>query len=86
MLPEFPDCLTPHEPKPKLANDRYLECLIRTAALTMYHPSSTCTMGRADDPQAVVDPLLRFVTIQVLKIIILLVNFIITTNLTGELV
>ncbi len=43
-------------------------------------------MGRADDPQAVVDPLLRFVTIQVLKIIILLVNFIITTNLTGELV
>ncbi len=36
-----------------------MECLVRTAALTMYHPAGTAAMGREDNPDAVVDPELR---------------------------
>ncbi|ODM98589.1 Choline dehydrogenase, mitochondrial [Orchesella cincta] len=36
-----------------------IECVIRTFTLTLYHPSSTCAMGKAEDPNSVVDSQLR---------------------------
>jgi choline dehydrogenase-like flavoprotein len=42
-------------------NLAYLECIIRTAAITGYHPGGTCKMGSPYDDTAVVDPLLRYV-------------------------
>ena len=47
--------------KHKFDSDDYLECIIRYMALTNYHPTSTCTMGRATDKNAVVDSELRLV-------------------------
>ncbi len=37
----------------------YYECHVRTATLTLYHPTSTCSMGKRKDPNAVVDSQLR---------------------------
>lgn len=37
------------------SSERYLECVVRTAAITTYHLSGTCKMGKADDDFAVVD-------------------------------
>lgn len=54
--PTFPEC----GGKQGSDNQRYMECLVRTAALTMYHPAGTATMGHEDNPDAVVDPELRF--------------------------
>ena len=39
----------------------YWECYIRSWAVTVYHPTSTCRMGDPSDPTAVVDPQLRYV-------------------------
>ena len=40
--------------------DSYWECMLRHFAVTCYHPTSTCRMGSATDPTAVVDPQLRY--------------------------
>jgi len=40
-------------------SEEYLEDLIRYTTITIYHPTSTCKMGRHDDPMTVVDPQLR---------------------------
>ncbi|KAK3103277.1 hypothetical protein FSP39_018107 [Pinctada imbricata] len=45
--------------KHKRSSDAYFECAIRHYALTTYHPTSTCRMGRKDDPTAVVGSDLR---------------------------
>jgi choline dehydrogenase-like flavoprotein len=56
-LPQLAECkhleTDPH-------NLAYLECIIRTAAITGYHPGGTCKMGSPYDDTAVVDPLLRY--------------------------
>lgn len=39
-----------------LANDDALENFVRSSAFGVWHPSGTCRMGDASDPQAVVDP------------------------------
>ena len=44
---------------PKYDSDPYWECVVRHSTLTVSHGSSTCKMGAADDPKAVVDPQLR---------------------------
>lgn len=41
-------------------SDSYLECLIMHSTQTIYHPAGTCKMGPAEDPDAVVDPQLRY--------------------------
>ena len=41
-------------------SDSYLECIIRQFATTVYHPTSTCKMGRIEDPTTVVDHNLRY--------------------------
>jgi len=38
----------------------YLECIIRTAAITGYHLGGTCKMGSPYDGTTVVDPMLRY--------------------------
>lgn len=43
----------------KFNSPEYYECYIRTVTLTLYHPTSTCTMGRRHDKRAVVDSQLR---------------------------
>ncbi len=53
--PTFPEC----GDQQGIDNQRYMECLVRTAALTMYHPAGTAPMGHANNPDAVVDPQLR---------------------------
>ena len=43
---------------PYSSND-YWACRIQHFTLTGYHPTSTCRMGAANDPTAVVDPQMR---------------------------
>ena len=44
-------------------SDDYWRCFIRSNTLTMYHPTSTCKMGRKEDNTTVVDSQLRLVCI-----------------------
>lgn len=46
----------------------YWECAIRTASITIYHFSGTCKMGPREDPTAVVDPKLKVIGIQGLRV------------------
>ncbi|XP_018049978.1 PREDICTED: glucose dehydrogenase [FAD, quinone]-like [Atta colombica] len=46
----------------------YWECAMRTASLTIYHYSGTCKMGPKEDPTAVVDPRLKVIGIQGLRV------------------
>jgi len=50
-------------------SDEYWACYVRHLACTVYHPSGTCKMGRADDPTAVVDPQLRVRGIKRLRVV-----------------
>ena len=50
----FPGC----EQVP-LRSEAYLECFHRHFTLTVWHPTSTCAMGKESDPDAVVDSQLR---------------------------
>ena len=54
--PTFPECGIPDG-----SSQSYMECLVRMAALTMYHPSGTAAMGcdEAECP-GVVDSQLRY--------------------------
>jgi choline oxidase len=47
------------EPGPDVQSDEDLLQYARRTAYTAYHPSGTCRMGAADDPDVVVDPELR---------------------------
>lgn len=40
-------------------SDNYWRCVIRAESVTMFHPTSTCKMGRKDDNTTVVDSQLR---------------------------
>ncbi|KYN16693.1 PREDICTED: glucose dehydrogenase [FAD, quinone]-like [Trachymyrmex cornetzi] len=46
----------------------YWECAMRTASLTIYHYTGTCKMGSKEDPTAVVDPRLKVIGIQGLRV------------------
>ena len=37
----------------------YWDCYVRATAVSAYHASGTCRMGKSDDPQAVVDSELK---------------------------
>jgi glucose dehydrogenase (acceptor) len=43
-------------------SDPYWECLVRHYTETIYHYSGTAKMGPFWDPEAVVDPELRYIT------------------------
>jgi choline oxidase len=46
-------------PGREVQDDDEISAYVRGTANTVYHPAGTCKMGAADDPTAVVDPLLR---------------------------
>ncbi|XP_067676460.1 choline dehydrogenase, mitochondrial-like [Haliotis asinina] len=60
----FPTCTTM-----KYDTDAYWECYIRALATTVYHPASTCKMGKPSDPTTVVDPQLRVKGIAGLRVV-----------------
>ncbi|XP_011862143.1 PREDICTED: glucose dehydrogenase [FAD, quinone]-like [Vollenhovia emeryi] len=49
-------------------SDAYWECAIRTLSITLYHYSGTCKMGARGDPTAVVDPTLKVIGIERLRV------------------
>lgn len=52
----------------KYASDMYWECYLRHYSHTIYHYSGTCKMGSASDKSAVVDPRLRVLGINNLRV------------------
>ncbi|XP_070167799.1 glucose dehydrogenase [FAD, quinone]-like [Polyergus mexicanus] len=46
----------------------YWDCMIRTLTYTSYHYSGTCKMGLKKDPTAIVDPKLKVIDIQGLRV------------------
>ena len=56
------DVYTPHCDGYPQNSDEYWICRIKHYTYTVYHPTSTCRMGSKNDPTAVVDPQLRWVT------------------------
>lgn len=55
-------------PGPESRSDAEIEAFIRGAAYTVHHPGSTCRMGALDDPLSVVDPDLRVIGIEGLRV------------------
>uniref|UniRef100_A0A6G1SCW9 Glucose dehydrogenase n=1 Tax=Aceria tosichella TaxID=561515 RepID=A0A6G1SCW9_9ACAR len=53
----------------KIWSDEYLACVARTYTATIYHPVGTCRMGDPKDPQSVVDPHLRVIGVEGLRVI-----------------
>jgi choline dehydrogenase len=50
-------------------SDIYWECYLRHYTLSVYHPTSTCSMGKIDDPNAVVDGRLNVIGTERLRVI-----------------
>lgn len=48
--------------------DEYWECALRHVTATIYHQCTTCKMGPADDPEAVVDHKLRVYGVSNLRV------------------
>ncbi len=59
-----------HEIQPgnALQTDDEIDSFIREHAESAYHPCGTCRIGRADDPMAVVDPDMRVIGVQGLRV------------------
>ncbi|WP_421701187.1 choline dehydrogenase [Aliiroseovarius sp.] len=56
------------QPGTDLQTDDELDGFIREHAESAYHPCGTCRMGRADDPMAVVDPEMRVIGVEGLRL------------------
>jgi choline dehydrogenase/4-pyridoxate dehydrogenase len=50
-------------------SDADIDAHIRASAITVHHPLGTCKMGRASDPKAVVDPELRVLGVDALRVV-----------------
>jgi choline dehydrogenase len=57
------------EPGPSVRSDAELVDFIRASAETIYHPVGTCRMGDRDDPRAVVDPELKVIGVDGLRVV-----------------
>jgi choline dehydrogenase len=57
------------KPGPALTGDEELARAAGDIGTTIFHPVGTCRMGRADDPQAVVDPRLRLRGVAGLRVV-----------------
>jgi choline dehydrogenase len=55
-------------PGPQAQVDADLDAAVRDHAESAYHPCGTCRMGRADDPEAVVDPQGRVIGVAGLRV------------------
>ena len=56
------------QPGAEIVSDEAIDAFIRERVESAYHPCGTCRIGRADDPLAVVDPELRVIGIEGLRI------------------
>jgi len=66
LAPYYPE---EHMPGAKFASDEELAHAAGNIGTTIFHPTCTCAMGRADHPDAVVDPELRVRGIGRLRVI-----------------
>ncbi len=57
------------QPGADVQSDDELDAFIREHAESAYHPCGTCKMGRRDDPTAVVDPELRVIGVDGLRVV-----------------
>ncbi len=57
------------QPGADMQSDAQLDDAIREHAESAYHPCGTCRMGRADDPNAVVDPEGRVIGVDGLRVV-----------------
>src|SRR5271154_6617731 len=56
-------------PGPDCHSDEDIDAYIRATAITVHHPLGTCKMGRPADPTAVVDPELRVLGVDGLRVV-----------------
>ena len=56
-------------PGPDCRSDAEIGAYIRASAITVHHPLGTCKMGWAADPMEVVDPELRVLGVDALRIV-----------------
>ncbi|HJU16838.1 MAG TPA: choline dehydrogenase [Stellaceae bacterium] len=56
-------------PGPQCRSDAELDAHIRATGITVHHPLGTCRMGRESDPMAVVDPELRVLGVEGLRVV-----------------
>jgi choline dehydrogenase-like flavoprotein len=56
-------------PGPDCRSDAEIDAYIRATAITVHHPLGTCKMGRPADPTAVVDPELRVLGADGLRVV-----------------
>ncbi|MBV8508045.1 MAG: choline dehydrogenase [Alphaproteobacteria bacterium] len=56
-------------PGPNCRSDAEIDAHVRATAITVHHPLGTCKMGRANDPAAVVDPELRVLGVEGLRVV-----------------
>ncbi|MGY8526492.1 GMC family oxidoreductase [Paracidovorax citrulli] len=71
-------------PGPGVDSDEALAQAAGDIGTTIFHPVGTCRMGRADDPQAVVDERLRVIGIEGLRIVDASVMPVITSGNTNS--
>ncbi|MDB6177997.1 choline dehydrogenase [Paracoccus sp. Z330] len=57
------------QPGDDIQSDAQIDAFIREHAESAYHPCGTARMGRADDPQAAVDPQLRVIGVEGLRVV-----------------
>jgi len=56
-------------PGPACRSDAEFDAHIRATGVTVHHPLGTCKMGREDDPTAVVDPELKVLGVDGLRVV-----------------
>jgi 4-pyridoxate dehydrogenase len=56
-------------PRPDCRSDAEIDAHIRATAITVHHPLGTCKMGRESDPMAVVDPALKVLGVDALRVV-----------------
>ncbi len=57
------------QPGADVTSDEAIDAFVRQKVESAYHPSCTCKMGAADDPFAVVDPELRVIGVDGLRVV-----------------
>jgi choline dehydrogenase len=57
------------QPGAAVVTDQAIDAFVREKVESAYHPCGTCRMGAADDPHSVVDPQLRVIGLQGLRVV-----------------